>query len=222
MNRKQFIQSITASSLALSFENRLQAEENSNCKPNIVLIMADDLGWQEIGVMGQKKIRTPNIDNLAIKGMRFNQFYSGSAVCAPSRCNLITGKHGGHAYIRNNREIKNKGDILITGSKSKKNPYFNIVEIINKKVKKVKNSKKKIFRRQDAPKTFDMNASIYIWNRKTLINSKYANEVLDRGVKRKTVLYEMPESRSIDIDSELDFNLVEFLLKKKINLLSNT
>ena len=112
MNRKQFIQSITASSLALSFENRLQAEENSNRKPNIVLIMADDLGWQEIGVMGQKKIRTPNIDNLAIKGMRFNQFYSGSAVCAPSRCNLITGKHGGHAYIRNNREIKNKGDIF--------------------------------------------------------------------------------------------------------------
>ena len=112
MNRKQFIQSITASSLALSFENRLQAEENSNRKPNIVLIMADDLGWQEIGVMGQKKIRTPNIDNLATKGMRFNQFYSGSAVCAPSRCNLITGKHGGHAYIRNNREIKNKGDIF--------------------------------------------------------------------------------------------------------------
>ena len=112
MNRKQFIQSITASSLALSLENRLQAEGNSNCKPNIVLIMADDLGWQEIGVMGQKKIRTPNIDNLAIKGMRFNQFYSGSAVCAPSRCNLITGKHGGHAYIRNNREIKNKGDIF--------------------------------------------------------------------------------------------------------------
>ena len=112
MNRKQFIQSITASSLALSLENRLQAEGNSNCKPNIVLIMADDLGWQEIGVMGQKKIRTPNIDNLATKGMRFNQFYSGSAVCAPSRCNLITGKHGGHAYIRNNREIKNKGDIF--------------------------------------------------------------------------------------------------------------
>ncbi len=112
MNRKQFIQSITASSLALSFENRLQAEENPNRKPNIVLIMADDLGWQEIGVMGQKKIRTPNIDNLATKGMRFNQFYSGSAVCAPSRCNLITGKHGGHAYIRNNREIKNKGDIF--------------------------------------------------------------------------------------------------------------
>ena len=118
--------------------------------------------------------------------------------------------------------IKIKGDILITGAKSKKNPYFNIVEIVNKKVKRVKNSKKKIFRRQDAPKTFDMNASIYIWNRKTLINSKSVNEVLERGVKSKTVLYEMPESRSIDIDSELDFKLVEFLLKKKINLLSNT
>jgi len=75
-------------------------------KPNIVLIMADDLGWKELGCYGQKKIKTPNIDRLAAEGMKFNQFYAGSAVCAPSRCNLLTGKHGGHAYIRNNGEIK--------------------------------------------------------------------------------------------------------------------
>jgi len=118
--------------------------------------------------------------------------------------------------------IKKKADILITGSQSRHNPYFNIVEVVNGRVQIAKELKKNVFRRQDAPKTFDMNASIYIWNRKTLINSKSVNEVLERGVKSKTVLYEMPESRSIDIDSELDFKLVEFLLKKKINLLSNT
>ena len=105
--------------------------------------------------------------------------------------------------------IKKKADILLTGTKSKKNPYFNIVETEKKKVRRVENIKKKIFRRQDAPKTYDLNASIYIWNRKTLINSDYVI-----GGKNKTVLYEMPENRSIDIDSELDFKLVEFLLKK--------
>jgi arylsulfatase len=75
-------------------------------RPNIVLIMADDLGWQELGSYGQEKIETPRIDQLAAEGMKFMQFYAGSAVCAPSRCNLMTGMHGGHAYIRNNGEIK--------------------------------------------------------------------------------------------------------------------
>ena len=112
MNRKQFIQGITAGSLAFTLPNRLMAEEGSGRSPNIVLIMADDLGWQELGFMGQKRIKTPNIDTLAAEGIRFNQFYSSSPVCAPSRCSLMTGKHGGHAYIRNNREIKNKGNIF--------------------------------------------------------------------------------------------------------------
>ena len=104
--------------------------------------------------------------------------------------------------------VKKKANILFTGCKSKKNPYFNMIEIKNNKVQIVKKLKKNIYRRQDAPKTYDCNASIYIWKRKSLINFKsfYTN---------KTVFYEMPESRSIDIDSELDFKLVEFLLKKK-------
>jgi|TARA_Y100000294_G_C8526521_1_gene325161 CMP-N,N'-diacetyllegionaminic acid synthase len=110
--------------------------------------------------------------------------------------------------------IKKKPDLLITGTKSRKNPYFNIVEIVNKKVKKVKIIKKMIFRRQDAPKTFDMNASIYIWNKKTLMNSGNSLETYN---KKKVILYEMPDSRSLDIDSELDFQLVEFLLKKNKN-----
>ena len=108
--------------------------------------------------------------------------------------------------------IKNKADALVTGVKSKKNPYFNVVELVNKKVKKVKNINKKIFRRQDAPKTYDLNASIYIYNRKILIDSKLTIKFLEKGEKSKVILYEMPEDRSIDIDSKLDFELVEFLI----------
>ena len=77
--------------------------------PNIVLIMADDLGYGELGCYGQKIIRTPHIDRLAAEGMRFTQFYSGSPVCAPSRCVLLTGKHTGHSTIRNNSEVKPEG-----------------------------------------------------------------------------------------------------------------
>jgi arylsulfatase len=67
--------------------------------------MADDMGYKELGCYGQKKIKTPNIDKLAAQGMRFTDYYTGSAVCAPARCNLMTGKHGGHAYIRDNSEV---------------------------------------------------------------------------------------------------------------------
>jgi arylsulfatase A len=72
--------------------------------PNIVLIMADDLGWNEVGAYGQDKIKTPNMDQLAREGMRFTDHYSGSTVCAPSRCVLMTGKHTGHAVVRANWE----------------------------------------------------------------------------------------------------------------------
>ena len=74
--------------------------------PNIVFILADDLGWGELGSYGQKKIRTPNLDRLAREGMRFSQHYSGAPVCAPSRCVLLTGRHTGHAEIRGNLQVK--------------------------------------------------------------------------------------------------------------------
>jgi arylsulfatase len=77
--------------------------------PNIVLIIADDLGMHELGCYGQKLIKTPNIDKLAEGGMRFTHFYAGCAVCAPSRCALMTGKHMGHATVRNNMQFK-KGE----------------------------------------------------------------------------------------------------------------
>ena len=72
--------------------------------PNIILIMADDLGWNEVGAYGQDKIKTPHMDQLARDGMRFTDHYSGSTVCAPSRCVLMTGKHTGHAVVRANWE----------------------------------------------------------------------------------------------------------------------
>ena len=73
-------------------------------KPNIVFILADDLGYGEVGCFGQKKIPTPNIDRLASEGMKLTQFYSGAPTCAPSRCVLMSGKHLGHADIRGNRQ----------------------------------------------------------------------------------------------------------------------
>jgi arylsulfatase A-like enzyme len=77
-------------------------------KPNVVFIIADDLGWAELGCYGQKKIPTPHLDLLAKQGTRFTQHYSGAPVCAPSRCVLMTGKHLGHAEVRGNLQAKKK------------------------------------------------------------------------------------------------------------------
>jgi uncharacterized sulfatase len=71
-------------------------------RPNIVFILADDLGYGDIGCYGQKRIKTPNIDRLAAEGLRFTQAYAGSTVCAPSRCVLMTGLHTGHCRVRGN------------------------------------------------------------------------------------------------------------------------
>ncbi len=78
-------------------------------RPNIVFILADDLGYGELGCYGQKKIHTPCLDRMAAQGLRFTQAYAGSPVCAPSRCCLMTGKHGGHAWVRDNREVQPEG-----------------------------------------------------------------------------------------------------------------
>src|SRR6201999_1474905 len=71
-------------------------------RPNILLVLADDLGYGDLGCYGQKKIRTPNLDRLAAEGVRFTQAYAGSTVCAPSRCALMTGYHTGHGLVRGN------------------------------------------------------------------------------------------------------------------------
>ncbi|MFN4146569.1 MAG: sulfatase-like hydrolase/transferase [Runella sp.] len=72
-------------------------------KPNIILILADDMGIGDVGCYGQKIIKTPHIDRVALEGVRFTDFYAGSAVCSPSRCSLLTGKHTGHTDIRSNK-----------------------------------------------------------------------------------------------------------------------
>jgi arylsulfatase A-like enzyme len=74
-------------------------------KPNIIFILADDLGYGDLGCYGQKRIKTPHIDRLAAEGLRFTQVYAGSTVCAPSRCVLMTGLHTGRCRIRGNARV---------------------------------------------------------------------------------------------------------------------
>jgi arylsulfatase len=77
--------------------------------PNVVFVLADDLGSAELGCYGQTRIRTPHVDQLAKDGLRFTRFYAGNAVCAPSRCALMTGRHMGHAAVRDNRATPPEG-----------------------------------------------------------------------------------------------------------------
>jgi arylsulfatase A len=85
-------------------------------KPNVVFILADDLGYRELGSFGQKLIQTPNLDALAKQGMRLTQHYCGNAVCAPSRCVLMTGKDPGHAFVRSNKSTPPEGQQPIPDS----------------------------------------------------------------------------------------------------------
>ncbi|MHC4770035.1 MAG: arylsulfatase [Planctomycetota bacterium] len=94
----------TAGSLAAGPAPAASPPAAAGRRPNIIFILADDLGWAELGCYGQTKIRTPNIDRIAAEGIRFTQHYAGSPVCAPSRCVLLTGLHAGHALVRDNRE----------------------------------------------------------------------------------------------------------------------
>jgi len=91
--------------LALSVAAAACATEEASAPPNIIYMLADDLGYGELGSYGQTKIRTPNLDALAAEGMRFTQHYSGSPVCAPSRGTLLTGLHTGHGQVRDNFEV---------------------------------------------------------------------------------------------------------------------
>lgn len=109
MDRREFVRALGVGAAALSL-GTLEAC-GSRRPPNVVFIMADDLGYGEVGCYGQTKIRTPSIDRIAAEGIRFTQHYSGSPVCAPSRCALLTGLHMGHAYIRDNDEMEERGDV---------------------------------------------------------------------------------------------------------------
>lgn len=80
--------------------------------PNVVFVLADDMGIGDLGCYGQQKIETPNIDALAADGLLFTNHYSGSTVSAPSRCCLMTGKHTGHAYVRGNKGVKSEQGVF--------------------------------------------------------------------------------------------------------------
>ena len=97
---------------------------------------------------------------------------------------------------------------LITGCVARKNPYFNMIEIKKNVLSISKRTNKKIYSRQKSPQVFEMNASIYIWKNKALMNKSNL-------VTSKTAFYEMPEERSIDIDTMLDWKIVSFLMEKK-------
>mgnify|MGYP001820182908 CR=1 FL=1 len=85
------------------------SSSTEQAKPNIIYIVADDLGYGDLGVYGQEIIQTPHIDALAESGMIFTQHYAGNTVCAPSRCALMTGFHMGHAEIRGNSQVEPYG-----------------------------------------------------------------------------------------------------------------
>lgn len=106
-------------------------QQEKTTPPNIIFIMADDLGYNELGCYGQEIIKTPNIDRIAGEGIRFTQHYSGSPVCAPSRCVLMTGKHTGHSYVRNNFEVK--GGDGFWGQKPLPDSTITIAELLKSK-----------------------------------------------------------------------------------------
>ncbi len=118
MNRRRFLQMLSGVCAGQTLAARTPARQTGlrqqGRRPNVVLFVADDLGYGELGCYGQKKIRTPNIDRLAAEGMRFTQAYAGSHVCAPSRSVLMTGLHAGHTPVRANGAGKHLYDDDVT------------------------------------------------------------------------------------------------------------
>jgi arylsulfatase A-like enzyme len=102
-NTVTMIRPLLFSSFALSAATQLSAAQN-NSRPNIIYILADDLGYGDLSCYGQSKFNTPNIDKMAQDGMRFTHHYSGSTVSAPTRACLMTGLHTGHSYVRGNSD----------------------------------------------------------------------------------------------------------------------
>jgi arylsulfatase A-like enzyme len=115
-SRRNFLKSVFGGAAALSLSGCKGALSSdilglSKKEPNIIFVLADDLGYGDLGCYGQKRIQTPNIGRMAAEGMRFTDHYAGSTVCAPSRCSLMTGQHTGHTYVRGNKEMKPMGQL---------------------------------------------------------------------------------------------------------------
>ena len=115
LTRRSFLKRTGCGAAALAISGcsagRLSAGSKRKDKPNIIFIMADDLGYGDLGCYGQKRIKTPHIDKMAAEGILFTDHYAGHTVCAPSRCVLMTGLHTGHCLVRNNKETKPMGQM---------------------------------------------------------------------------------------------------------------
>lgn len=106
MTRRQWLGAASAGIAA----GALPSTADAAAKPNIIFILADDLGYGDLGCYGQPRIETPNLDRMAKEGLRFTQCYAGSTVCAPSRCALMTGLHTGHCWVRGNARVPLRPD----------------------------------------------------------------------------------------------------------------
>ena len=96
---KKFLLFVSIIFFTVSCKKSYIKSNQENIQPNIIYILADDLGYGDVGVYGQQNFQTPNLDRLA-RGIKFTQHYSGSTVCAPSRSALMTGQHTGHALYQ--------------------------------------------------------------------------------------------------------------------------
>lgn len=141
----------------------------------------------------------------AVEQQTGQKFHIHVDLDATSPLRNIADIEGAVKMLESNKEIAN----VITGAPARRSPYFNLVELnAEGYVELSKELSTSIVRRQDSPKCYDMNASIYVWRREVLLAE-------DKVILPKTALYEMPEERSIDIDSPLDFDFVEFLATKR-------
>ena len=113
MRRRCFLKLAGSGVIGFSLSRSVSLGQKRKRKPNIIYILADDLGYGHLGCYGQKEIKTPNIDRMAEEGMKFTDHYAGSALCAPSRCVLMTGLHTGHCFIRNNKKLPVEGNVPI-------------------------------------------------------------------------------------------------------------
>ena len=100
----------------VGWSGTLNAQQEVGNKPNIIFILADDLGYGDVGFNGQQLIRTPHIDLLAKEGRVYDDFYAGSTVCAPSRSSLMSGQHTGHTFIRGNKSMEPEGQFPLADS----------------------------------------------------------------------------------------------------------
>ncbi|OGV59355.1 MAG: hypothetical protein A2283_24350 [Lentisphaerae bacterium RIFOXYA12_FULL_48_11] len=105
MNRRDFMKLAGIGVTGFAMQRNVSAVADKTSKPNIIFILTDDLAMGDVGCFGQKKIKTPNLDRMALEGTKYTQFYTGTSVCAPSRVSLMTGLHMGHSPVRANREI---------------------------------------------------------------------------------------------------------------------